>query len=172
MSWVRLPDTLGDEAWALSDGAVRLHVCAVAWSNRTGADGQVGRSRLAAIAPGARSRHARELVGAGWWAERPEGFEIVRHLPLQFTRAEDEHRRETERLKKVIARRGQLGEDTSAERIQLEHHRARARRLRDQREHGASLAMSPRDSAEDSMGDALGITSAPVPVPVPERNEG
>jgi hypothetical protein len=95
VTWVKLGDELSGAAEPLSDAAFRLHVEALAWSARHLLDLQVPRRHLTRFAycddP---ETAAKELVEAGWWEERGDGWYVGLRWPeWQRERSEVERER-------------------------------------------------------------------------------
>ncbi|MEW6226010.1 MAG: hypothetical protein AB1627_15400 [Chloroflexota bacterium] len=93
MSWTRIPDEFPDASWDRSDAALRLHLAGLIYSNRLLTDGRIPKSRIAALVPRYRPAALRELVDAGWWADRGDSIEILHDLQHQATAAEVRKRR-------------------------------------------------------------------------------
>jgi hypothetical protein len=70
MTWTMLGDEFADQCWKLSNGAWRLHVEGLIWSNRKYLDGRLPKDEL-----GRWVKHPEfvpELLEIGWWSDEPE----------------------------------------------------------------------------------------------------
>ena len=95
MTWVKLGDEISQAAEPLSDAAFRTHIEALAWSARHLLDLQVPFRHLHRFAYCADPDvAAKELVEAGWWEERGDGWYVGLQYPeWQLTRIEVEQER-------------------------------------------------------------------------------
>lgn len=95
MTWVKLGDELSGAAEPLSDAAFRTHAEALLWSARHLLDLQVPTRHLARFAYCQDPDLAvKELVEAGWWEERGDGWYIGLRWPeWQREKAEVERER-------------------------------------------------------------------------------
>lgn len=78
MTWVRLDDSFCDhpKVDGLSDAAFRLHVAGLCYSARFLTDGFVAVSRVDRLVRRYKPSLTAELVAAGAWDARPEGWQI------------------------------------------------------------------------------------------------
>lgn len=86
MVWVRTPDDLYDQPDVLAIGldAVAVHHAALGYSNRNLTDGLVPHAKASTLlAVADLAGIIARLVAAGWWAERPGGYQLVFLLDLQ-----------------------------------------------------------------------------------------
>jgi hypothetical protein len=106
MTWTKLGDEYGDQAWKLSDAAFRLHTEALVWSNRRHLDGRLDKDEMRLWAK--RPEAAELLVTEGWWTDEGDYFQIVYHLGWQRTAAQWLHQSEVNKANqaKRKARRG------------------------------------------------------------------
>lgn len=92
MPWVRFEDNFTDhpKVGGLSDGAFRLWIHSITYSNRFGLDGKInkGSLRLVCGKMQARSSYVRCLIDAGLWHDRGEFWEIHDILEYQKSAAE------------------------------------------------------------------------------------
>ncbi len=84
MTWSKLSDDFPDDCWTLSDGAFRLHVEGLCWSNRKLLDCRISKDDLRRFAkrPGA----VAELLAVGWWSDDGHAYVIRHHADYQRTR--------------------------------------------------------------------------------------
>jgi hypothetical protein len=83
MTWTVLGDEFADQCWKLSDGAWRLHVEGLIWSNRKYLDGRLPKDEL-----GRWVKHPEfvpELLDIGWWSDEPDHLVINHHMPMQLS---------------------------------------------------------------------------------------
>ncbi|WP_138413292.1 hypothetical protein [Sinomonas gamaensis] len=85
MTWTKLSDDFADDAWGLSDAAVRLHLEGLLWSNRKLLDCRVPKEEIQRHAK--RPEAVRELLDTGFWAEDGDYYVIRHHAKYQRTRA-------------------------------------------------------------------------------------
>jgi hypothetical protein len=140
MTWVRTDDAmpLHPKVLALSDGAYRLLMNALAFANRATTNGLIPASLLPTLdhrrAWSVRQIEgfAGELVAANLWKERPSGYEIHDYAEYQ-----EEALKDAKEARKVAAR-----------------DRKRAQRIRDKlAKPGGSHAVTPRDKECDTKRD-------------------
>jgi hypothetical protein len=88
VTWVKLDDDFPDRdaVWRLSDHAFRLHVSALAFSNRLLLDGKIPAARLAGIVPNLEPAAIDELIQAGIWERDGATITIVDSLSDQPTK--------------------------------------------------------------------------------------
>jgi hypothetical protein len=105
MSWVRFDDGFFDreEIIGLSDAAYRLYTGCIFWSGRTLSDGRLSRQAVRSVAALASTDDVdavtEELVGAGLWTAKLEGFLIVSWEEFLRPKADVERCREEARLR-------------------------------------------------------------------------
>lgn len=82
MSWVKLDDgfTDNEKVEAVSDKAFRLHVAALCYCARLLTDGKIPADRPARLLPKVTGRVVDELVRAGLWLTRSDGWEVKDYL--------------------------------------------------------------------------------------------
>lgn len=99
MTWTKLGDEWPDAARVLSDAAYRTHVDGLCWSNRRQLDLLIPKSELRRFAETDDPDTAvKELVHAGWWDDRGDGWYIGLHFPdWQLDAATVASRREKQR---------------------------------------------------------------------------
>lgn len=98
--WCRRPDIL-----ALSDGAYRLHTCAMLHTMEHATDGVLSRRIVPMLSPTFDRRHVTELIRAGLWRTHPDGWFITDPLMLeQPTRAEVEAQRDADTARVALFR--------------------------------------------------------------------
>lgn len=85
MTWTKLSDDFSDDCWKLSDGAFRLHVEALVWSNRKLLDGEVSTDELRRFAKNSAATLIDELVAAGYWQRWPGKYVLIHHAGYQPT---------------------------------------------------------------------------------------
>jgi hypothetical protein len=95
VTWTKLGDEYSDAAADLSDAAFRTHVEALGWSNRRLLDLVIPKRALRRFAETADPDVAvRELIAAGWWEDRGDGWWIGCRFPeWQVERSVIEQRR-------------------------------------------------------------------------------
>lgn len=77
MTWTKLSDDFGEDAWALSDAAFRLHVEGLLWSNSKLLDCRIPHDDLRRFA-----KHpdvVPELLEQGFWKDENGHYLIVHH---------------------------------------------------------------------------------------------
>jgi hypothetical protein len=84
VTWTKLSDDFGEDCWALSDEAFRLHVEGLLWSNSKLLDCRIPKDDLRRFAK--RPDALTELLDAGWWSDDGDGFVINHHSEKQPTR--------------------------------------------------------------------------------------
>lgn len=95
MSWTKLSDDFADDCWSLSDGAFRLHVEALCFSNRRLLDLRIPKDDVRRFA-----KHPElipELTTAEYWSDGGDVWVIRHHARYQRTRAEVIKAQETSR---------------------------------------------------------------------------
>jgi hypothetical protein len=112
MTWTKLGDEHGDEAWQLSDAAWRTHVEALLWSARLGLDLQVPKRHLPRFAFSERAADgAAELCATGWWADDGDTWDIGLHRPeWQLESVVIEHRRQGDAVRQRRSRLHKAGQ--------------------------------------------------------------
>lgn len=107
MTWTRLSDDFCEDERIvnLSDGAFRLHVAGLIYSNKRLLDGYVPRGAVGMLVPKYRPAFVRELTGGDrpLWRAKPGGYQIEDFEKDQLTRAQ------VERIHKARAEAGQVG---------------------------------------------------------------
>lgn len=81
MTWTKLSDDFPDDCWRLSDGAFRLHVEALVWSNRKLLDCRIPKDGLARFT--AAAAHVAELVELGYWTDDGDEWVVTHHSAYQ-----------------------------------------------------------------------------------------
>lgn len=167
MTWTKLGDDFPDRPpiAGLSDGAFRLHVSALIYSNRLLTDGLVTESQVRRLLPRFRRAYLDELLAAGVWAVDDGGYRIVDSLADQPSRAVIEARREMERTKKAMAR-GKLRGDPPAQLAILQE------RYRAAQATAAGLDVTNAVSPGDNPGESLRDSRHPRLVPARPDPEG
>jgi hypothetical protein len=97
VTWVNLDDQFPEhpKVVALSDGAFRLHVSAIAYANRFLTDGILQAEAIGRLIPRYRKSYLDELLRRMLWVEvMPGVYEIHDYLDWNKSRAEVEKRRE------------------------------------------------------------------------------
>ena len=113
MTWVVLDDKMPEhpKIVGLSDGAFRLHVSAIAYSNRHLTDGIISADMVAQLMPRYRKNFLDELLRRAVWVELvpDECYEIHDYLDWNKSRAEVSQQRKAkaEGGRKGAARRWQ-----------------------------------------------------------------
>lgn len=98
--WCRRPDIL-----ALSDGAYRLHTCAMQHTMELDTDSLLSRRIVPMLSPTFDRRQVTELIRAGLWRTHPDGWFITDPLMLeQPTRAEVEAARAADTARVALFR--------------------------------------------------------------------
>lgn len=114
MTWVKLGDELSGAAEPLSDAAFRTHVEALAWSARYLLDLQVPQRHLSRFAYCDEPElAAKELVEAGWWEERGDGWYVGLMFPEWQREKADVERERAASLERQHRRRKHLAGDHS-----------------------------------------------------------
>lgn len=92
MTWTRLSDDFCEDERIvnLSDGAFRLYVAALVYSNKRLTDGYVPRGVLPMLVPAHRPSHVRELLNTKppLWRNKPGGCHIEDFLAHQLSKAQ------------------------------------------------------------------------------------
>lgn len=111
MTWTKLGEEFPDEAADLSDAAFRLHVEALAWSNRRLLDQMVPKRDVRRFTFVQQADEAAaELVAAGWWQDCGKDWFIgVRFPEWQQDRDYIEHRRAANRATQRRKRKHDIG---------------------------------------------------------------
>jgi hypothetical protein len=97
VTWVYLDDKMPEhpKIICLSDGAFRLHISAIAYSNRHLTDGIIRGEIVGGFVPRYRKAYLSELVERALWMEITAGvYEIHDYLEWNKSRAEIEKRRQ------------------------------------------------------------------------------
>jgi hypothetical protein len=114
MTWVALDDKMPDhpKIVGLSDGAFRLYVSAIAYSNRHLTDGIIRAEAVSGLMPRYRKAYLTELIDRMLWVETTAGvYEIHDYLDWNKSRAEVE-----EHLTRVSKARSEAGKKGAAAR--------------------------------------------------------
>lgn len=99
-SWVRRPDIL-----RLSDGAYRLHTCAMSHTMEQATDSVLDRRIVPMLSPTFERKQITELVRVGLWRPHPDGWFITDPLMLeQPTRAEVEAKHDVDAARVALFR--------------------------------------------------------------------
>jgi hypothetical protein len=96
MTWLNIDDQMPEhpKIVALTDGAFRLHVSAIAYANRYLTDGIIQAEVITRLIPKYRKAYVDELVQRMVWVEvMPGVYEIHDYLDWNKSRAEVEKRR-------------------------------------------------------------------------------
>lgn len=141
MTWAKLDDAFPEHPKVdrLSDGAFRLHVGAIVWSCRWLTDGYLPPDRVGRMSRTFKTGQVAELIRAGLWEEKGDGWQIHDFLDYQLP------------AEKVLAKR------------EAEASRMRQKRSRSQQRSGER----PGERGTEPAGDVGGMLTGPVPVPVP-----
>jgi len=86
MTWTKLSDDFTDDCWELSDGAHRLHIEALVWSNRKLLDCRISKKDMARWAKHPEPGFISELLNCGWWEDDDDAYVVVHHSGYQRTR--------------------------------------------------------------------------------------
>ena len=86
MTWTKLSDDFTDDCWELSDGAHRLHIEALVWSNRKLLDCRISKEVMARWAKHPEPQFISELLDCGWWRDDDDAYVIIHHSVYQRTR--------------------------------------------------------------------------------------
>lgn len=86
MTWTKLSDDFTDDCWELSDGAHRLHIDALVWSNRKLLNCRISKKDIARWAKRPHPEFISELVECGWWEDDDDAYVIIHHSGYQRTR--------------------------------------------------------------------------------------
>ncbi|MGV0081726.1 hypothetical protein ACRUZW_25980 [Mycobacterium colombiense] len=86
MTWTKLSDDFTDDCWELSDGAHRLHIEALVWSNRKLLDCRISKKDMARWAKCPAPEFISELLDCGWWEDDGDAYLINHHSRYQRTR--------------------------------------------------------------------------------------
>lgn len=86
MTWTKLSDDFTDDCWELSDGALRLHIEALVWSNRKLLDCRMSKKEMARWAKCSAPEFISELLDCGWWEDDGDAYLINHHSRYQRTR--------------------------------------------------------------------------------------
>ena len=166
MTWTKVPDDHIDHTWALSDGAHRLYVAGLVFSNRALTDGVIPRDRLAGLMPKARPALVAELIQAGLWRAVGGGWEVADFHQDQPSREEVE----AQRAYDAIRQRIRLRKDPEAKEA-LRPLEAEARQaLFDARERRRAAGDQGRPSQRESQRESRRDSQRPDPTrPVPTR---
>lgn len=104
MPYQHLDDTFAEhpKVMDLSDRSFRLHVSALCYCSRNLTDGVLTERSVAVVCALTRGtqRHIRELVVAGLWEQRDEGYEIHDYLEYHQTANEIKKQREQSTARK------------------------------------------------------------------------
>jgi hypothetical protein len=111
MPWVNLDENFPEHPKndSLTDGAFRLHVAGICYSNRHLTDGLIAANKVTRLVPRFRQTALKELIDKGLWLRRDSigCYEI--HDYLQWNRSREEIESERERLRKVRSAAGKKG---------------------------------------------------------------
>jgi hypothetical protein len=115
VTWINLDDKMPDhpKILALSDGAFRLHVSAIAYCNRYQTDGVVPAEAVPKLMPRFRPSYLTELVGdsangnRGLWLQRSNAYELHDYLDWNKSKAEIAWR--GDRLSQIRSEAGKKG---------------------------------------------------------------
>lgn len=101
MPWIRFEDNFPEhpKVLALSDGAFRLHVQAIAYCSRQLTDGHVSIAAVESLTRRS-SRLTAELIRARLWEPVDDGYLIHDYLEYQPSRDDIQKRREADRSRK------------------------------------------------------------------------
>lgn len=98
MTWTKLSDDFTDDCWELSDGAHRLHIEALVWSNRKLLDCRIGKKDMTrGWAKHPDREFISELLDCGWWEDDGEAYVIHHHSAYQRTREQVLHQQTVNR---------------------------------------------------------------------------
>lgn len=86
MTWTKLSDDFTDDCWELTDGAHRLHIEALVWSNRKLLNCRIIKKDMARWAKHPDPAFISELVNCGWWEDDGDTYVIIHHSGYQRTR--------------------------------------------------------------------------------------
>jgi hypothetical protein len=86
MTWTKLSDDFTDDCWELSDGALRLHIEALVWSNRKLLNCRISKKEMARWAKCTAPELISELLDCGWWEDDGDAYVINHHSRYQRTR--------------------------------------------------------------------------------------
>src|ERR1700756_3258113 len=86
VTWTKLSDDFTDDCWELSDGAHRLHIEALVWSNRKLLDCRISKNDMARWAKCPAPEFISELLYCGWWEDDGDAYLINHHSRYQRTR--------------------------------------------------------------------------------------
>lgn len=111
MTWTKLGDEFGREAWKLSDAAWRLHVEALMWSNTHLLDLVIAKEDVRRFGKNDDPLTISELVDEGWWQDVGDSWFVgCRFADWQEDRTVVEKRRDDAAERKRRARLHQAGD--------------------------------------------------------------
>jgi hypothetical protein len=110
MTWVALDDKMPEhpKVICLSDGAFRLYLSAIAYSNRNLTDGIIGAGAVSGLMPRYRTAYLNELVERKLWVKiTADQYEIHDYLDWNKSRAEvEDHQTRVSRARSEAGKKG------------------------------------------------------------------